>query len=148
MRVVGISHKTRYWQHVAFREPPDGYRYARLVDFPWHLLPIRNAFLWHTRYFFPVRRPDICHTYNCIVANRWPWVIEVESYLPRYRPMRASHPLYKWGLRRLASTDCRAILFTSEHTAGMNREHLVKAGVDPTKMSVLYRAVEQFLRFK
>lgn len=145
-RVIGISHKTRYWQHYVFSHPPEGYRYSRMVDIPWHMTGIVSAFLWHTRYFFPVKRCDLFHTYNCIVANRHPWVIEVESYLPRYKPMREDHPLFRWGLRRLASDDCRALFYTSEHTFRMNRDKLVAAGVDPAKMHVVYRAVEQYTR--
>jgi len=145
MRIIGISHKTRYWQHYAFSNPPEGYRYARMVDFPWHMTGIVSAFLWHTRFFLPVKRADLFHTYNCIVANRHPWVIEVESYLPRYKPMPESHRLFQWGLRRLASHDCRALIYTSEHTLRMNRDKLVAAGVDPAKMQVIYRAVEQYL---
>ena len=145
MRVIGISHKTRYWQHYAFSDPPEGYRYARMVDFPWHMTGIVSAFLWHTRYFFPVKRADLFHTYNCIVANRHPWVMEVESYLPRYKPMPESHPLFQWGLRRLASDDCRALIYTSEHTFRMNRDKLVAAGVDPGTMQVIYRAVEHYM---
>lgn len=145
MRIVGISHKTRYWQHYAFSNPPEGYRYSRMVDFPWHMTGIVNAFLWHTRWFMPVKHADIYHTYNCIVANPRPWVVEVESYLPRYKPMRESHPLFKWGQRRLASADCKWLIFTSENTLRMNRDKLVASGVDPAKMVVVYRAVEQYV---
>ncbi len=116
-----------------------------MVDFPWHLTGVVNAFLWHTRWFMPVKHADIYHTYNCIVANARPWVVEVESYLPRYKPMREDHPLFKWGQRRLASTDCKWLLFTSENTFRMNRDKLVACGVDPAKMVVVYRAVEQYL---
>ncbi len=145
MRVIGISNKTRYWQEYAFSNPPEGYRYARMMDVPWHVLRISNQFLAHTKFFFPFRHADIHHTYNGIVANRAPWVIEVESYLPRYRPMREDHALAKWAMRRLASNDCKAILFSSEHTARMNREKLAAAGVDPAKTAVLYRAVEHYM---
>lgn len=145
MRIIGISNKTRYWQHYCFSNPPDGYRYSRMVDVPWHVLRVKNQFLAHTKFFLPLKHADLYHTYNSVVANRRPWVIEVESYLPRYKPMRESHPLFRWGLQRLASDDCRALIFTSENTARMNRERLVAAGVDPGKMHVVYRAVEQYL---
>ena len=144
MRVIGISNKTRYWQEYAFRNAPEGYRYERMLDIPWHVLRVQNQFLAHTKLFFPLRRADIYHTYNGIVVNRAPWVIEVESYLPRYRPMPDDHRLAKWALRRLASHDCKAILFSSEHTARMNRERLAQAGVDLAKTAVLYRAVEHY----
>ncbi|MBL0043483.1 MAG: glycosyltransferase family 4 protein [Flavobacteriales bacterium] len=144
MRIVGISNKTRYWQHYCFSNPPDGYRYSRMVDLPWHVLGVKNQFLSHTKLFFPLKPADLYHTYNSVVANRRPWVIEVESYLPRYKPMSESHPLFKWGQRRLASDDCKTLLFTSEYTARMNRDKLIAMGVDPAKMTVLYRAVEQY----
>lgn len=145
MRIIGISTKTRYWQHYCFSNPPDGYRYSRMVDVPWHVLGIRNQFLAHTKCFLPFKHADLYHTYNSVVANRRPWVIEVESYLPRYKPMRESHPLFRWGQRRLASDDCRALIFTSRHALGMNRDRLAAVGVDPARMHVIYRAVEQYL---
>lgn len=145
MRVIGISNKTRYWQHYVFSNPPEGYRYSRMLDMPWHVLGVKDQFLAHTKLFLPFKHADIYHTYNSVVANRKPWVIEVESYLPRYKPMRESHPLFKWGQRRLASDDCRWLVFTSENTLRMNREKLVASGVDPAKMVVVYRAVEQYL---
>jgi len=145
MRVVGISHKTRYWQHYAFSNPPEGYRYSRMVDIPWHLLRARDQFLTHTKFFLPGKHADLYHTYNSVVANHRPWVIEVESYLPRYRPMRETHPLYRWGVRRLASDDCKWLIFTSENAFRMNRDTLAAEGVDPARMVVVYRAVEQYL---
>lgn len=145
MRVIGISNRTRYWQHYVFTHPPEGYRYERMWDIPWHVLRIRDQFLAHTKYFFPLKRADIYHTYNSVVANRAPWVIEVESYLPRYRPMPENHRLWQWGLRRLASDDCRWILYGSHHSERMNRDKLIAAGVDPAKMQVLYRSVEHYL---
>ena len=145
MRVVGISNKTRYWQHYVFSNPPEGYRYSRMVDVPWHVLRVRNQFLAHTKCFLPVKHADLYHTYNSVVANRRPWVIEVESYLPRYRPMKETHPLFRWGQRRLASDDCKWLIFTSGNTLRMNRDKLAAVGVDPAKMVVVYRAVEQYL---
>ena len=144
-RVVGISNKTRYWQHYVFSDPPEGYRYSRMIDVPWHVLKVKNQFLAHTKCFLPLKHADIYHTYNSVVANRRPWVIEVESYLPRYKPMRESHPLFKWGQRRLASDDCKWLIFTSENTLRMNRDKLAEVGVDPAKMRVVYRAVEHYL---
>jgi glycosyltransferase involved in cell wall biosynthesis len=145
MRVIGISHKTRYWQHYVFSNPPDGYRYSRMTDIPWHVLGVNDQFLAHTKYFLPLKHADIYHTYNSVVANHHPWVIEVESYLPRYKPMAETHPLFKWGQRRLASSDCKALIFTSRHTWSMNHAKLEATGVDPAKMHVIYRAVEQYL---
>jgi glycosyltransferase involved in cell wall biosynthesis len=145
MRIVGISNKTRYWQHYCFSNPPEGYRYSRMFDIPWHVLRVKQQFLSHTKFFFPGKPADLFHTYNSVVANHRPWVIEVESYLPRYKPMKEGHPLFKWGQRRLASDDCKQLIFTSENTARMNRDKLVSIGVDPAKMTVVYRAVEQYL---
>ncbi len=145
MRVIGISNKTRYWQHYAFSNPPEGYRYSRMADVPWHVLKVSNQFLAHTKLFHPLKEADIFHTYNSVVVNHRPWVIEVESYLPRYKPMAESHPLFKWGLKRLRSNECKALVYTSENTARLNRDRLIAQGVDPAKMHVIYRAIEQYL---
>ena len=144
MRTIGISHKTRYWQHYCFSNPPEGHRYARMPDIPWHVAGIKWDFLANTKFFLPYPRPDLYHTYNGVVANAHPWVVEVESYLPRYQRMPRTHPLYRWALRRLAGKHCKAIIFTSHRTMGRNRPFLEAAGVDPAKMTVVYRAVEQF----
>lgn len=144
MRTIGISHKTRYWQHYCFSNPPAGHRYVRMVDIPWHMARIRTEFLANTKFFLPFRKADIYHTYNSVVANARPWVIEVESYLPRFEGMRTDHPAYKWALRKLASDHCKALIFTSQNTMQMNRLKLAEAGVDERKMHVVYRAVEKF----
>jgi len=144
MRTIGISHKTRYWQHYCFSNPPEGYRYARKLDPPWYLMGVKNEFLTNTKFFMPFSKADLFHTYNGVVANARPWVIEVEDYMPRYETMNPDNPLYKWALRRLAGKQCKAMIFTSQSAMRRNREHLLAAGVDPAKMSVIYRAVEQY----
>lgn len=142
MRTVGISHKTRYWQHYCFSNPPQGYRYVRSLDIPWHMARINWEFLANTKFFLPYPRPDLYHTYNGIVGNRHPWVVEVESYLPRFQKVDEKSSLYRWAIRRLGSDDCKAIIFTSNRAMGLNRDRLVANGVDPAKMQVVYRAVE------
>ncbi|MCB0759669.1 MAG: hypothetical protein KDC01_14500, partial [Flavobacteriales bacterium] len=144
MRTIGISHKTRYWQHYCFSNPPEGYRYARMLDTPWHVMGVKNEFLTNTKLFMPCSRADLFHTYNGVVANARPWVIEVEDYMPRYESMSPGNPLYRWALRRLEGKHCKALVFTSQSAMRRNREHLLAAGVDPAKMSVIYRAVEQY----
>ncbi|MBP9079279.1 MAG: glycosyltransferase family 4 protein [Flavobacteriales bacterium] len=144
MPLIGISHKTRYWQHYCFSHPPQGYRYVRGLDIPWHLLRVHSQFLAHTKCFLPLRRVHLYHTYNGVVANRHPWVVEVESLLPRYGPMPAEHPRHRWALRQLAGHRCKALIFTSNKAMQLNQEPLAAAGVDPGKMHVVYRAVEQF----
>lgn len=144
MRTIGISHKTRYWQHYCFSNPPEGHRYARMPDLPWHFTGTRSEFLLHSKLFAPLPKPDIYHTYNAVVVNQRPWVVEVESYMPRLKGMDPGHPLYRWSLAKLAGRFCKALIFTSHQAMGRNIEHLTTAGVDETKMAVVYRAVEQF----
>lgn len=144
MRTIGISHKTRYWQHYCFSNPPEGYRYERKLDVPWHLFGIKSEAFANTKFFVPFAKADLLHTYNGVVVNPRPWVIEVESYLPRYQYMDPKHPLYRWALRLLAGKHCKALIFTSQRTKEQNCEHLAAAGVDPGKMRVIYRAVEQY----
>lgn len=143
MRTIAISHKTRYWQHYCFSNPPDGYRYVRGKDIPWHLAGITAEPFANTKFFLPFGPADLYHTYNGVVANAHPWVVEVESYLPRYKRMDVNQPLYRWAMRRLGSRHCKALVFTSQWARARNEEHLVAAGIDPVKMSVIYRAVEQ-----
>lgn len=142
MRTVGISHKTRYWQEYCFNHPPEGYTYRRALDIPWHVMGVRSEFLANTKLFLPGRGIDLFHTYNGVVANARPWVVEVESYMPRFQLLTEESKRYRWALRRLASRHCRHILFTSRWAMQMNRQQLALAGVDPAKMSVVYRAVE------
>jgi glycosyltransferase involved in cell wall biosynthesis len=144
MRTVGISHRTRYWQQYCFSHPPEGHRYARMPDIPWHAAGIRWEVLANTKYFLPLRVPDLFHTYNAVVANPRPWVVEVESYLPRFQGMDQRHPFYRWALRRLAGDHCRGLVFTSRNAMDLNREKLVAAGVDEGRMTVIYRAVERY----
>ncbi len=144
MRKIGISNKTRFWQHYVFSNPTDGYVYDRALDTPWHLLGVNDQFLLHTKYFAPIKSFDFFHTYNSIVVNHKPWVIEVESYLPRYKPMREQRQLYRWANDMLANDYCKKIIFTSESTAKMNRQVLLDSGVDPEKMTVVYRAEKRY----
>jgi glycosyltransferase involved in cell wall biosynthesis len=105
---------------------------------------VRNEALVNTKVFLPLPHVDLFHTYNGVVANPRPWVIEVESYVPRYQSLGEGHAVHKWALRRLTGHHCKALIFTSGSALKLNREQLVKAGVDPAKMHVVYRAVEQF----
>lgn len=141
---IGISNKTRFWQDYVFSHPPDGCKYERALDMPWHVLGVNDQFLLHTKYFLPQRRFDLFHTYNSVVVNKRPWVIEVESYLPRYKPMRQERRLFQWGRQQLASKYCKQLIFTSKRALRLNRSELEEAGVDPAKMSVVYRAVQQY----
>ncbi len=144
MRTVGISNRTRYWQQYVFDHPPEGYRYKRMMDIPWHMLNVHHFVLRHTKYFFPFKQADLYHTYNGIVVNGGPWVVEVESWIPRFGTWREGGWLYRWGMRRLASDRCKALIFTSRATLEMNRQRLLDHGVDPSKMAVIYRAVEHY----
>jgi glycosyltransferase involved in cell wall biosynthesis len=144
MLTIGISHKTRYWQHYCFGHPPAGHRYLRMADVPWHIMGIRSEVLANTKFFLPIPGPDLYHTYNAVVVNPRPWVVEAESYMPRFQHMDMRHPVYRWAMRRLAGDRCKAMLFTSRCTFDLNREKLIAAGVDEAKMSVVYRAVERF----
>ena len=103
MRTIGISHKTRYWQHYCFSNPPAGYRYERKLDIPWHMMGVKAEFLANTKFFMPFSRADLLHTYNGVVANPRPWVIEVEDYMPRYETMsRANTVVVPGGKMELA----------------------------------------------
>ena len=84
MAIITYSNRTRYWQRYVFSNPPIGYHYTRGLDIPFHLLNTKKQYLLNTKIFAPLKKTDLFHTYNSIVANNKPWVVEVESLIPRY----------------------------------------------------------------
>jgi len=142
MKKIGHFNATRYWQKYAFAHPPEGYIYKRAIDIPFHLTPTKNQFLLNTKWVLPFQGFDLFHTYNSIVPFGYPFVVEVESRMPRYGHRKEGNKWYDWGIKRLQSNDCRGIIFTSEHTRKANQENFTKWGIDPDKCQVIYRAVE------
>jgi glycosyltransferase involved in cell wall biosynthesis len=138
---VAHSNHTRHWQRYAFSHPPAGFRYRRGLDFPFHLFRTRNQFLRHTKWFLPVRSARLYHTYNSIVVNRAPWIVEVEDRIPRYGLIGRDSAQYRYALRRLRSGDCRKIAFSSRYAMECCRDELIDAGVPPERLTVLYRSV-------
>lgn len=144
MMTIGYANRTRYWQKYAFDNPPEGIEYKRAIDIPFYLTGIKNQFIKHTKWMVPFQNCDMYHTYNSIVAGRKPWIVEVESTIPRYGNMDESSTFYKWGINRLRSDQCRAIIFTSECTKKMNRKNFRNWDIDENKCHVVYRAVETY----
>ncbi|GAA5520536.1 glycosyltransferase family 4 protein [Aliifodinibius salicampi] len=142
MLTIGYSNRTRYWQKYVFNNPPIGVKYKRAIDIPFHLMGISNQFLKHTKWMIPLQNCDMYHTYNSIVGGYKPWVVEVESDIPRYGPMNETSRLFRWGIKRLRSNQCKKIIFTSECSRELNRENFSKWGIDEDKCHVVYRAVE------
>lgn len=143
-KLVAYSNRTRYWQIYAFNSAPAGYTYKRGIDIPFHLTKTKNQFLLNTKIFAPLQGVSLYHTYNSIVANNKPWVVEVESMLPRYGTMQKSSKLYQWSIKKLRSENCKQIIFTSKRTYDNNKQTFEREGVDSSKLSVIYRAVERF----
>lgn len=142
MPTVGYSNRTRYWQQYVFANPPAGYKYTRGIDIPFNLLKVNRPWVRQTKFFFPLKSIDIYHVYNGIVLNKKPWVVEVETTIPRYGKMSRDAIIYRMAVERLRSTDCKQIIFISECTKQLNQRHMANLGIDPEKCQVLYRAVE------
>lgn len=144
MKKIGIFNATRFWQKYVFSNPPEGYFYKRAVDIPMHLFKVQNQFLCNTKWVFPFQGFDLYHTYNSIIPVNKPWVVEVESFLPRYgNAQKEGDALYNWGVRRLQHECCKAIIFTSKFSQEMNRPNFEKWGI-MHKGQVIYRAVQDY----
>jgi len=144
MKKIGIFNATRFWQKYVFSNPPVGYFYKRAVDIPMHLFKVQNQFLCNTKWVMPFQGFDLYHTYNSIIPVNKPWVVEVESYLPRYgNTQEEGDTLYNWGVKRLQHPSCKAIIFTSKFSQEMNRPNFEKWGI-MDKGLVIYRAVQAY----
>ncbi|MDP2175526.1 MAG: glycosyltransferase [Bacteroidota bacterium] len=144
MKKIGIFNATRFWQKYVFGNPPEGYFYKRAIDIPMHLFKIQNQFLCNTKWVLPFQNYDLFHTYNSIIPVNAPWVVEVESFLPRYgNSQKEGDLLYKWGVKRLQHKSCKAIIFTSKFSQEMNRPNFEKWGI-MNKGQVIYRAVQAY----
>ena len=144
MRKIGHFNATRYWQKYVFGNAPEGYAYSRAIDIPFHLTKTTNQVLLNTKWLVPFQNLDLVHTYNSIIPYNKPWVIEVESFAPRYGALKEGDFWFDWGVKRLQSNSCKQIIFTSEFTKKMNQPNFTKWGIDSSKTQVIYRAVERY----
>ena len=148
MKQVGYFNRTRYWQIYAFNNPPKGYKYKRGINIPFHSIGIDDPFLRHTKMVIPYQNIDLFHSYNAIVTGSKPWVVEVESKIPRFGNLDESDIRYRWAIKKLNSEACRAIIFTSKSTRDMNQENFERWQIDKDKCHLVYRAVETHKPFK
>ncbi len=144
MLKIGHFNATRYWQKYAFAHPPKGTIYKRAVDIPWHLTSTTNQFLLNTKWVLPFQGFDLLHTYNSIIPYNIPWIVEVESLLPRYGQMHEANKVYQWAIKRLLSESCKKIVFVSKSAKQLNEQRMFNWGISPEKMTVIYRAVETY----
>ena len=142
MKQVGYFNRTRYWQIYAFNNPPKGYKYKRGINIPFHSIGINDPFLRHTKFVLPFQNCDLYHTYNAVVTGRKPWIIEVETTVPRYGDLKEGNRRFDWGIKKLKSQFCKGIIFTSKYTRKLNQENFKQWGIDPEKCHIVYRAVE------
>jgi len=142
LKTVGHFSATRYWQTYVFDHPPEGYRYRRAIDLPISRLGLKSKFARQTKW--PLRLPfyHLYHSYNAIIPWNVPWVVEVESQIPRYGDLDESSRFFQWGVDRLRSDACRHIMFTSKATRRLNQDNFSRWGIPESKCSVVYRAVE------
>lgn len=143
MKNVGYFNATRYWQKYVFNNLPEGYQGKRAKDIPFHVMGINSEFTLNTKWVLPFQKFDLYHTYNSIIPINKPWVVEVESFLPRYGKLKSGDTCYDWGVKRIQHNSCKALIFTSEYTKNMNANNLEKWEVSD-KGQVIYRAVETF----
>lgn len=144
-RIVRYANRTRYWQVYAFNNPPEGYQYKKGLLFPSHKIGIKKDYIRNTKFFAPFEQTDLYHTYNGIVVNNKPWVVEVEDQIPRYgKYLNAQSTVWQFGFDKLKSRWCKKLIYTSQYSKNHFSGQLIENGLDPTKIAVVYRAVEQF----
>lgn len=148
MKKVGYFSRTRYWQVYAFNNPPEGYKYRRAIDVPFKKFRFNHPFLTQTKFVIPYQNFDLFHSYNGIVAGRKPWVVEVETKVPRYNEFSEGNKYFDWGIDKLRSENCIGIIFTSEYTKKLNESNFKEWGIDPGKCRVIYRAIEPYNAFE
>ena len=67
-----------------------------------------------------IHKADIYHFFNGIALSGKPWIVSYETAVPRY------NPLSEFGLRTLASDNCRKIIAISQRAIDIQRFFLAK----------------------
>ncbi len=129
--------------------PPSGHEFVKVISVSPGALPGTQQWRDWVRYFNPLARVDLIHTFNYLVLNHRPWVVSFESYLPRFMGGLGlgDKRAWTWGLDRLASRDCLAILPLSQAARNLFFTQAAKNGfcasVFQHKVEVVYPAVRQ-----
>lgn len=134
---IGRFVATRAWQKFAFDNPPEEWVYVRALDIPFHLSNVRNQFLLNTKVPIIPIGFDLFHSYNSIVVTSAPWLIEVESQLPRFGASPKQWQL-SFAINRLKAKNCKVISFTCEGAKKNNYAFLEKNDLH-AKSRVIYR---------
>jgi len=108
---IGI-HKSNYSVDKAIcGEQPPNQEFTTVPSIDLGIFPGSPDFLHWVRFFKPLAKVDIFHTFNYLVLNRRPWIVSFESYLPRFIGSSLSNrKAWFWGLNLLASSRCLRIL--------------------------------------
>ena len=134
MRKIRIGIHKRYYGYATavYQNCSSFVKYISVPFIPFRKLKIKSEFLGNIKFFSPLPRVDLFHTYNNIVVNHQPWIISFESFLPRFfNGYLENRNVMGWGLNKLASNDCKAILPISKAAKKLFYSLAAKNGFDP-----------------
>lgn len=106
---VGITVRHHGFGHQTFLNEPKGVEFIRGWDFPFHYLT-NNYLLVNTHLFIGPPDIDLFHVWDGVAVNNRPWVVSFQWTIPRYENISQDHWMYKWGVSKLKSKHCKAIL--------------------------------------
>lgn len=85
------------------------------------------------------------HSYNKIPLQKIPWLIEVESYLPRFFELNIRNPFIEnWIRNQLNGPYCKKIIFKSQYANNINKSKLKRWNIPSSKYEVIYQSVDVF----
>lgn len=135
--IVGRFVRTRMWQNLAFQSPPKDWIYKRALDIPFHLMGSSNQFLLNTKLPLNLAGFDMFHSYNSLVLTKKPWILEMESMLPRFGP-EPKQWQRRMAISLIKASNCKLVSFTCEGSMQLNAGIIEEAGIS-RKTAVVFR---------
>jgi glycosyltransferase involved in cell wall biosynthesis len=112
---VGIGERDYGYKRLTYGLPVKDVTYTKPVYVPWKWVDSEDPRLRNTYLFNPASNVNLFHLWNGVCLNRKPWIMSVESHLPRHpSPEYRSGFWHKMCWRAIASDYCKLILPFSE----------------------------------
>lgn len=148
MKVIHICDAIAHWQQKFFEMRPGGYTYRPLEEYELNSIPLLgkkyNKTLTQGLVFAKHKREiQLLHSFNKIPVQNIQWLLEVESYLPRFFELNIQNRhIDNWLRHTFNHERCKKIIFISQYARNLNEERLKRWGVQPNKCDVIYPAVD------
>lgn len=139
---VGISYRNYVFERTTYGNNPEGVEYIRGWDIPIHYITDRFPFM-NIHFFFGPPNIDLFHTLNGIVGNRRPWITSFEAEIPWFGSEPKGGRLYRWGVKKLKSKYCKAIIAVCERAKRLLENETWFDQTIADKTAILYYAVNK-----